>query len=346
MRQPERAPLSTPRITNSSDVWEFPIPGGLVLGFPGVEALFFLNTSAAFIWAEFRLGSDEVLIASRLAAGFGIPEEVARQDVADTLIGWTSLPLPQHFNFRLNGKHFRLILDTPELADEILPRLAHLSASPAPPDFTLRPTDQTLSAARALLLQETVRLANGPCDWLAMLHAGACANSSACIVFPAASGSGKTTLAATLMASGLSCHADDSVAVEKKTLLIPPMPFALTIREGSWPVVASRLPGFTDLPVLTRFGQQVRFLPPGPQGSPVPAVAFVFPTYDPVAETSVTPLETLDTLLHLKKAGFWVEHTPQSIRAFLDWVQSLPSYRVVYSDINAAVCFFARLLEC
>ena len=331
--------------------------GGLVLADPALEGLYLLNQSAAFIWAEMRSGSGPEQIAFRLAAAFDIPHDVALRDVTHTLTEWRVL-FGGGFHYEINGKRFHLLLDSAELEEEILPRLSHLAVSPPAfphpafpgvafpgvADFSLRRrADDSVSSARALLLQEMVRLSRGTGEWLALLHAGACAVPSGCIVFPAASGSGKTTLAAVLMRSGFSFHADDSVGIERGTRLVPPMPFALAIREGSWPIVGARCPGFEQIAPVTRFGQQVRFLTPGPQVGAVPAVALVFPRYEPGSETQVTPLEPIEALVALKEAGFWVEHTRESIQAFLDWIEALPRYRMVYSDVDEAVGFFRRI---
>jgi hypothetical protein len=311
---------------------------------------------------------------SRLAAAFGVDLEVARRDVSATLAQWNETLLAEvlvaqeapeveggggvarMFDYCLEGKRFRVSFDSDDLVAEIVPRLAHLGSSPAPPDFSLSVStcgnsvrlsqdgevfgiEETVSGARAILLQEMVRLARGEGEWLALLHAGACSTGSACVVFPAASGCGKSTLAAVLKQSGLSFHADDSVGILRETRAIPPMPFGIAIREGSWAVAGARIPGFDELPVVTRYGQLVRFVEPGSQSGPVPAVALVFPLYDADARTSVRRLSMLDVLIHLKQSGFWVEHTEEGIGAFLKWVEAMPSYRIVYSEVEDAVRF-------
>jgi len=371
------APSNTNR---QAEVWEFPIPGGLVLAVPGLDGLFFLNPSAEFIWKEWRSGSAAQRIATRLRSAFSIAGDVAARDVSATLEHWakalfvdspkraTPAELPlldlspvRTFHYRLNCKTFRIILDSADLEQEILPRLSHLAVHPSPPDFTLRlatdvehirilcgpecvAAEGTLSAARAVLLQEMVRLSGRDCEWLALLHAGACGSDSACVVFPAPSSSGKSTLAAVLMQSGFAFQADDSVGVSRRSFDIPPMPFGLAIREGSWSAVSARFPNFKALPVTNRFGRQVRFLAPASTGGPVPAAALVFPLYDPDSSGSVTPLGTLDRLVHLKESGFWVEHTRESIQGFLDWIQSVPAYRIVYSDVEKVVSLFRKIL--
>lgn len=265
--------------------------------------------------------------------------------------------------YLLNDKHFRITLDSPELESEIAPRLAALRTPDTEPHFTISLTtvedkiyvrcgnepisvEPNVSAARAILLQEIVRRTSSlPRKWLSLLHAGACGNGRSCVIFPAASHSGKTTLATVLMLSGLTFYADDSVALENETLKIPVMPFGLPIREGSWPLLAERLPGFKSLPVIERFGQQVRFLYPPVHQTSVPAAAMVFPSYQPGAEFSIQPLNTLQTLIHLKESGFWVEAKPESITVFVNWLESLRCYQMTYAEVDQAGHFITTLLQ-
>ena len=164
------------------------------------------------------------------------------------------------------------------------------------------------------------------------------------MVFPAASHSGKTTLAAVLMQSGLTFYADDSVALEKETLEIPAMPFGLAIREGSWPLLAERFPGFGQLPVIERFGQQIRFIYPSITQTSAATSAIVFTRYEPDAALSIQPLSTMEALIRLKESGFWVEHKRESIQTFLVWIESLPCYEMTYADVDAARQFILSLL--
>jgi len=264
-----------------------------------------------------------------------------------------------------NGRSFAISLDSAELEAEVVPRVSAIRELHAKPDFTFSlstvedliylhcgaefmSAETSVSAARAILLQEIVRrvtaVDNAPRQWLGLLHAGACGNRRRCVVFPAASHSGKTTLAAVLMQRGLTFYADDSVALEKETLEIPAMPFGLPIRQGSWPLLADLYPGFCHLPLYERFGQPVRYLYPPVHQTSVPAAAIVFPRYVQGAELSIHPLNTLEALIRMKEGGFWVENEHASIRAFLDWIESLPCYQMTYSDVHAASRFIANLL--
>ena len=209
--------------------------------------------------------------------------------------------------------------------------------------------ESSVSAARAILLQEIVRRfpASGkePRKWLSLLHAGACGNDRSCVIFPAASHSGKTTLAAVLMQRGFTFYADDSVGLDKETQEIPLMPFGLPIREGSWPVVADLFPGFYDVPVCERFGQLVRYVYPRLHETSVPAAAIVFPSYVAGAQLAVDPLNTLEALIQLKESGFWVENEQAGIRDFLNWIGALPCYRMTYSEVGQVGEFISSLLS-
>lgn len=204
--------------------------------------------------------------------------------------------------------------------------------------------EESSAAARAVLLQELVRLSASDREFLVVLHAAACGDESKCVIFPAATHSGKTTLAAVLMHSGFALYSDDSVALDRETLKIPAMPFALMLREGSWPAISSRFAGFEDLPIYHRYCQNVRFLPPSGHIQSTPACAIVFSRWQPGAITEIQPLNAFDALVRLKESGFWLAHDRAGIERFLVWLQSLPLYEMIYSEVDDAVAFVKRLL--
>jgi hypothetical protein len=348
----------------------------LVLAAADSRGLYLLNSSAAFIWDKLRLGWAPDEIRSGLAEAYRLSSDHAQRDVNATLLQWDDLfnrkrpePLSPDVavvelagrmatTYSWNHVTFSVCVDSDELAAEIYPRLRGLESRNSEPRFTfylvtheagiqihlvsepghaeLIACEDTVSAARAILLQEIIRRANGHLEWLSVLHAGACGNESKCVIFPAASHSGKSTLAAVLMQRGLAFYADDSVPVEKGTLQVPCMPFGLAIREGSWPLIGERFPGFHDSAVWTRFGERVRFLYPSPHNMPARAVAIVFTAYQQQAAFSIRRLNTLETLLGLQQSGFWVDPQRESIQAFLDWLQSIPSYELTYDDVDLA----------
>ena len=369
-----------------SDVWEFPTDDFVVLTRPDVSGLYILNPTACLLWELFRAGLPFDKLVQEFASLCDIPAETAARDVERTLDEWRSglLATPQISSshaainpklpassgadfftrdYRVQGKNVRIILQTSELADEIAPRLQSLPAAPSAPDITFRilegpdgfrifcdeclvGTEAGVTAARGVLLQEIVRSCRAS-ESLAVFHAGACGSHSRCVVFPAGTQSGKTTLAAVLMKMGLTFYSDDSVILERDTLSVPAMPFALMVREGSWELLGARFPELQDEPVFSRFGQQVRFLHPAGMkldGSCERVGAIAFVRFDPDAANQICKLDTLQALLRLQESGFWVAHDKQSIRAFLAWIQATPSFALTYSDVDQAAVTIHRLL--
>lgn len=367
-------------------VWEFPLADFLVLARPDIHGLFILNPTARFAWDIFRTGASFGEAVREFARVCGIPEHVAAEDLTLTLSDWRSgllspdspspghavpgcappCPPPDAFarDYAVLGKSVRIVLHTAELAAEISPRLESLPAPSSAPSLIFQAVEdlpgflifmgescvareETIGAARAVLLQEIVRACRGLREWLAILHAGACGSDSRCVVFPGSTQSGKSTLAAVLMQMGMTFYSEDSVLIEPDTLTVPAMPFALMIREGSWPVLCPRHAKLPAAPIVSRFGQRVRFLPAAnvsASGSGRVA-ALVFSRFEPGAGTDIRPLDTFQTLLRLQESGFWVAHDRESIAAFLGWIQSVPSHSIVYSDVDEAAAMIRDLLK-
>jgi Coenzyme PQQ synthesis protein D (PqqD) len=368
------------------EFWEFPVDDFLVLARPQVAGLYILSPSARLIWDILKTGLPVPELIREFASICDIPPEIAAQDVTRTLDDWqsdllsrsrelssqiaapTKVPASSSVDFfardyLVQGKNVRLILQTSELAEEIAPRLESLPHAPSAPDFTFRVvedpdgfrifcderyvgSEEGITAARGALLQEIVRSCRGQ-DCLAIFHAGACGSNSRCVVFPAGTQSGKTTLAAVLMKMGLTFYSDDSVLLERDTLSVPAMPFALMVREGSWEVLSPRFPELQDAPIVSRYGQRVRFLsPPGikQEGHCQQVGAIVFTRFEPDAANEISTLDSLQTLLRLQESGFWTAHDEQSIGDFLTWMQSTASFALTYSDVDNAASTIRRLI--
>jgi hypothetical protein len=368
-----------------TNLWEFPIDDFLVLARPDVSGLYILSPSSRLIWDIFKTEVPFRELVEEFASTYGIPSELAEQDVTRTLDAWRSgllsqpklsspSPAPRDVpacsspdffsqDYLVQGKNVRVILQTSEIAEEIAPRLESLPHAPSVPDFTFRvvegqdgfcifrdecwvASEEGVTAARGVLLQEIVRSCRAR-DCLAVFHAGACGSNSRCAIFPAGTQSGKTTLAAVLMKMGLTFYSDDSVLLERYTLSVPAMPFALMVREGSWDLLSPRFPELQDAPVVSRYGQQVRFLRPvgmKQDGHCEQVGAIVFVRYEPDAANEISSLDPLQTLLRLQESGFWVAHDEQSIGDFLTWIRSTAAFTLNYSDVDHAASIIRRLV--
>lgn len=374
-------------LSSSSNLWKFPIEDFLVVARPDVSGLYILNSSARIIWDLHQAGAPFEELVREFASAYDIPLELAEQDIGRTLAGWRSSLLaerattprapsanssvpadsnPDSFtqDYLIHGENVRVILQSSALIEEIAPRLDWLPRAPSTPDLTFTivedaggfrlfcgecciACEEHTPAIRTVLLQEIVRSCRGR-DCLAAFHAGACGSESRCVIFPANTQSGKTTLAAVLMKMGLTLYSDDSVLLERDSLSVPVMPFSLMVREGSWDVLYSRFPELRDQPVVSRYGQQIRFLPPlgAKQDGCCPEVgAIVFPRFDQHARTEFGRLNTLEALLRLQESGFWVAHDPASITAFLEWLQSTPAFSMCFSDVDEAASIIRNLVD-
>jgi hypothetical protein len=302
---------------------------------------------------EATLGTWTRSVLAHLPARGSLPEHTA--SVRREFAGNGSVEI----NCILNSRPFRVLLEPGDLVAEIAPRLAPVAVSCLPPDspvctFALANSEDqvlifrdgvcvarenTVSGARAILLQELAARCNSGREAKAILHAGACGTASGCVILAGASHAGKSTLCAALMAAGLYCYSDDSVVLDEH-FHAAGMPFPLTLRESSWPLLASRFASFRDCPrVHYRWGQKVRFLQSNlPTGSSptAPPKALVFVRYQPATSTRLQSLTGFEALMELQQSGFWVEHERESIALFLAWIGRLPAYRLTYQSIDEA----------
>jgi hypothetical protein len=335
------------------------------------------------IWRALReVGSPESA-AGAVGEVFGIPKEQALGDVQAAIRDWVNAGLlgplkaqsaqpSRTGNARtleiarcsIQDVSYRLLTDLPEAVDEIAPRLCALSMANGEAEVELGvyecagrvgvfagdtciSIEDSIAAARVIVLQEMVRLAQRGREWLTLLHAGACGKNGRCVLFPAASHSGKTTLTARLHAAGFEVYSDDFAGVQRSDLRIPAMPFAMVVREGSWPVIREFVPGFDRIGERVRFGQRVKFLSSGPGNvEPAEAVAMVVTRWDAGApDAEMTALSAFEMLLRISAAGFWISPDAKDVGTFLAWLNGLPKFELVYSDVSQAVEQFARLME-
>ncbi len=348
-----------------NNYWTFPVPGkDFVLVFASDwEGLLLLNPTASWIWQNAKLAN----LPHAYSNEFGISLAQAEEDIRLTFESWShwkpppipavpaTLDIPSGTaQYSVGDSAFYISFATAGIAEELIPRLEQIELKR--PSETVRPvhsfhlcetpegtaiyrdgdhiaTEALVTGARAVLLQELTRLAVPGREFNAILHAGAVGNQDRCVILAGASFSGKSTLCAALMQSGLLCYSDDSACLTTD-FEVAGMPFALSLREGSWHL----------FPHLER----PRFMPSNLNGtSPTaPPVALIFVDYRPDAvATTFEPVAMFDALVALQESGFWVEHSKPAITAFLDWISRLPIYRLRYSKINEAIAQVHSLLN-
>ncbi len=241
--------------------------------------------------------------------------------------------------------------------------LAHLSCAPCSPDVKL--SVQARGLQRWLVSDGHRALADGASvsglvpaikqlirqiavdrhPALLSIHAGIVSLGGACVLLPAIAGSGKTTLTAGLAHAGATYFSDEIALLDSETLLATPVPLALTIKDGSVAPLREKYPELDDLPVHTREdGVRVRYLAPPPASLPGhdarhPVRWIVFPRYDALCTTAITPIDRPAALRRLLDEACLDRRglRRDRIESFVQWLRGVECYELEMSSLEGAV---------
>ena len=117
-----------------------------------------------------------------------------------------------------------------------------------------------LMVARSETLRRLVLASQPRREWLAVLHGAGVAGPAGAALLCGFSGAGKSTLTGLLVASGLELVTDDYAPIEAGTRLLWPVPFGLSVKEGSWPLLAPHFPALADAPLIRSRARRQRYL--------------------------------------------------------------------------------------
>ena len=78
--------------------------------------------------------------------------------------------------------------------------------------------------------------------------------------------------------------------------------------------------------------------------SPAPISFLIFPKYQPDGENTLVPISSTQALINITEAYSWISPEPEKVEKFLDWVKSIPSYRLNFSSLDQAVSQLRELL--
>ena len=262
------------------------------------------------------------------------------------------------------GRSIRLRFEAPEIEQVFDPPLAHTTvpSGQASDSIDVVPDDAggylivcngsdieraaTLEEALGQVFGRILELSYPDAEWLAVLHAAAVGDGGeGAVIMAGGSGSGKSTLTAALVDAGLSYFSDDMVPLDE-ALRIRPMPLGISVKEGSWPVLAPRYPELEALPIHA--GRRRRYLPIDPTrtgpGAGLAVKALIFPQYRPDQPTVVQPLTRLQVLERLTRAQSWMSLDRRRFDSTLRWIERTPGYELSHASLAEGMAAIERLM--
>lgn len=190
------------------------------------------------------------------------------------------------------------------------------------------------------------RIATGRFEFLAKIHAGVVSTGGACAIFPARAGSGKTTLVAALVASGLRYFSDEYALLKNEDLNVVPVPFALSVKDGSIAVLQRHFPQLQRLTAHVRIdGRRVRYLTPPADRCAVsvdeaePVRWVIFPRYDAAEATRLVPLDRIEALRRLLDQCLVLPEDLDwpKVQRLTQWFRGIECYEMPLSSLTEAV---------
>jgi Coenzyme PQQ synthesis protein D (PqqD) len=180
------------------------------------------------------------------------------------------------------------------------------------------------------------------------LHAGAACRrlEGPCVVIAGPSGAGKSTLVAGLTTSGFHSLGDDTIALDRHTLAVRPVPFGICLKDGAWDLLSARIPELSDLPVHRRLdGKRVKYLVPSNAPAALgraafnPACAVIFPIRVESGGAELIRLSPAEALTRLAPefCPLGGELTTESVDRLIGWVRGMTCLEMRYSLLDDGI---------
>lgn len=205
---------------------------------------------------------------------------------------------------------------------------------------------KSLMFARSEILRRSVLASHPGRDWMAVLHGAGVAGSGGAALLCGTSGAGKSTLTAMLLAAGLDLVTDDYAPLELGSGRLWPVPFGLSVKEGSWELLAPLFPDIAKAPVVrTRGRRQCYIRSPRMANAPQHVRCLVFPLYRHGSPLELLKLRPGEALELCARSGGWYESSRDRLEAWSRWLERTPAYALSYGDGAEAVAAVRRLLD-
>ena len=127
------------------------------------------------------------------------------------------------------------------------------------------------------------------------------------------------------------------------------MPYAPGIKRGSWRTLQRYYPNVRDRPVHQLGGMQIRYLAldgasMAPLDRGLPVAALVFPRFQTGAAFEQVRITTPEAFADLCHARSILDRRPHVLAETLQWIGSVPAYRLTYSGLDRAAEWALSLL--
>lgn len=177
-----------------------------------------------------------------------------------------------------------------------------------------------------------------------MLHSAVLERDGKALLMPGLPGAGKSTLCAALMLRGWRLLSDEFGLLDPNTELLHPLPRPIPLKNQSIQVIRD----FDTTAVLgptypgTRKGDVAHVRPSETSvlrnGEPAKPTWFVFPRYQPEADTTLTPFADGQTFLKVTGNAFNYRLLGGlGFRKSINLVRNTDSFSLIYSDLNDAI---------
>jgi hypothetical protein len=191
---------------------------------------------------------------------------------------------------------------------------------------------------KAALWQSAINAHN----FLFYLHAGVVGTGTSCILLPAAAGSGKSSLTMALVDRGFLYFSDEVALVEPNTFRVPPVPLAMCVKSTGWDLMSRYYPEISSLPVHVRSDEKVlRYVPPPAntaERTAVPVSHFIFPQYQPGAQTRLARIKRPEALGRLMGECLALRQRldQKNVQELVRWIAGVECYELTLSCLGTA----------
>ncbi|WP_091880204.1 serine/threonine protein kinase [Bradyrhizobium sp. Rc2d] len=292
------------------------------------QKLYELDQVGAFIWCELAQGASLEDVHRELGR-LGIDEHAARQFTRQAMNIWIDralldidwrMPANCTFSADLGRRRISVRAANWDLLQQLIPLFCALDDNGGEEDIVIeamvlddqvffRGNDARVHRCEAGALAPTIkahiteRLIRSD-RWVFALHAASLAKCGTGLLLCGQPGAGKSTLTLRLVNAGFQ-YAGDDVALVGADGTVCGIPFALTLKEGSWAVLSRLYGDWNDATHCRPDGAQVRYLPiPDAHNGCLSASWIIFLNRVASGPVELTPLDQLGSMKRLIDGAF------------------------------------------